>query len=69
MTNNEKCLEMATVVGEAAMGELPEGVFVFVTVFDAHNAAAAYGTGPFERTKDVLRDFATAKSPGPVAEA
>ena len=69
MTNNEKCLEMATVVGEAAMGELPAGVYVFVTVFDGHMSAAAFGTGPFERTKDVLRDFVTARPPGPTAEA
>ena len=68
MTNAE-CMKWAAVIGEAGRSELPAGAYVFVTVFDADDGAAAYGTGPFERTKDVLRDFATAGPIGPTVEA
>ena len=59
MTDRE-CAILASAVGEAARAELPPGGFVFVTIFDDHEAAAAYGTGEFERTRSVLEDMLTA---------
>ncbi len=63
MTDRE-CALLANAVGEAARAELPPGGFVFVCVFDDRDAAAAYGTGEFERTKTVLRDMLTAEAVG-----
>ena len=60
MTDRE-CMLLAQAVGEAARQELPPGGFVFVTIFDDLDAAAAWGTGPFERTKTVLEDMLTSK--------
>ena len=54
-------MKWAGAIGEAARSELPEGVFIFVTVFDDDDAAAAYGTGEFERTKEVLADMLTSE--------
>ena len=55
------CMVLAHAVGEAARAELPPGGFVFVTIFDGKDSAAAFGTGEFERTKAVLRDMLTSK--------
>ena len=60
MTDAE-CMVLAQAVGEAARRELPPGGFVFVTIFDGEDSAAAWGTGEFERTKEVLADMLTSK--------
>lgn len=58
MTDAE-CMEYAHAVGEAARAELPDGARIFITVFDDHDSAAAYGTGELERTQKVLADMLT----------
>ena len=63
MTDRE-CMLLAQAVGEATRAELPDDGFVFVTIFDGEDSAAAYGTGEFERTKAVLRDMLTSKPVG-----